>query len=221
MPAPVQARHTSDASGSIETVSAALAATAKEVDEHAETLRRLRDFGPGTYIADILLERDSALTRWPDRHGIPLTVWIQPQSSIRDFTPAYVSRVRDAFRAWDALELPVSFSFVDDSASADIHVNWIDRFTQPISGRTRWAHDDDFSITDANIMLAVHHSQGEQLDEDAMNAMALHEVGHLLGLDHTTDDSSIMAPRVRVRELSAADRATVRLLYALPAGRLR
>jgi len=27
-----------------------------------------------------------------------------------------------------------------------------------------------------------------------------------------------MAPKVRVRELSDADRATVRLLYALPAG---
>jgi hypothetical protein len=30
-----------------------------------------------------------------------------------------------------------------------------------------------------------------------------------------------MAPRVRVRELSAADRATMRLLYELPAGRVR
>jgi predicted Zn-dependent protease len=54
-----------------------------------------------------------------------------------------------------------------------------------------------------------------------MCAMALHEIGHLLGLDHTADSSSIMAPRVRVRELSDADRATVRLLYALPAGPLR
>jgi predicted Zn-dependent protease len=181
----------------------------------------VRDGEAGTYIGEILGERDSSLARWPDRHGIPLSVWVQPRSSVRDFTTSYVARVREAFEEWDALHLPVHFTFVDDSADAEVHVNWIDHFSEPISGRTRWARDDSWAITDANIVLAVHHNQGDLLDEDAMRAMALHEIGHLLGLDHTTDSLSIMAPRVRVRQLSSADRATVRLLYALPAGPLR
>jgi hypothetical protein len=137
---------------------------------------------------------------------------------VRDFTKDYVEKVRAAFEEWDALELPVRFAFVTDSAGAEVHVNWVDHFNEPISGRTRWARDDDWIITDANIVLAIHHSQGDQLDEQAMRAMAMHEIGHLLGLDHTTDNQSIMAARVRVRELSDMDRATVRLLYALPAG---
>ena len=52
-------------------------------------------------------------------------------------------------------------------------------------------------------------------------SIALHEVGHLVGLDHTTDTSTIMTPKVRVKELQPSDRATARLIYALPPGRLK
>jgi predicted Zn-dependent protease len=54
-----------------------------------------------------------------------------------------------------------------------------------------------------------------------MRAIALHEVGHLLGLDHTANPDNIMSARVRVRELSEADKATVRLVYAVEAGSLK
>jgi hypothetical protein len=183
--------------------------------------RRLAERGAGTYIGEMLAARDSALARWPDRHGAPLTVWIQPKVALRDWDDAYRTEVRDAFLEWSALRLPVRFAFLADSARADVHVTFIDRFAEPISGRTKWARDDDWWITDADIVLAAHHRSGVPLDQDAMHAMALHEVGHLLGLDHTDDATSIMAPKVRVRALSSADRATVRLLYALPPGGVR
>jgi hypothetical protein len=176
----------------------------------------LLEHDAGTYIGDILGERDSSLARWPDRGGKALTVWVQPASSIRDFAASYVDRVQSAFREWNDVDLPVHFAFVSDSAAADVHFNWIDHFSEPISGRTKWVRDDSWMITEANIVLALHHSQGDQLDDESMQAMALHEIGHLIGLDHTTDSLSIMAPRVRVRQLSEADRATARLLYALP-----
>ncbi len=225
-PSAPSARHDATASGAIGRVLTAIAPAATRShrgdDRDLDAIRRrIRAGEAGTYIADILLERDSALARWPDRHDAPLTVWIQPAASIRDFTGEYVDHVREAFQSWDQLALPVRFVFVDDSASAEVHVNWVDRFKEPISGRTRWARNDDWTITDANIILAIHHHQGEILDLMSMRAMALHEIGHLLGLDHTGDSTSIMAPRVRVRELSEADRATVRLIYELPAGKLK
>jgi hypothetical protein len=189
--------------------------------DRAAIRRRLRRDEPGTYIAEILRQRDSSLARWPDRGERPLTVWIQPSAPIDDWVPGYVDRVREAFEEWQSVGLPLGFVFIPDSADAEVHVNWIDHFSEPISGRTKWARDDEWLITDANIVLAVHHHQGEVLDEEAMRAMALHEIGHLLGLDHTQDATSIMAPRVRVRDLSAADRATVRLLYSLPPGPVR
>ena len=57
--------------------------------------------------------------------------------------------------------------------------------------------------------IALRRSTGEVLEPDAVHAIALHEIGHALCMDHTADAANVMAPKVRVRQLSAADRATV------------
>jgi hypothetical protein len=186
----------------------------------ADVRHRIELSSEDTYISEVIASHDSALARWPDRAGRPLRVWVQPTARHDGFNEALVPVVRRAFVEWSQVGIPVPFSFVLDSAVADVRVTWVDRFSESISGKTLWAHDDGWWIIDANIQLAVHHHSGELLDSTSIRAIAMHEVGHLLGLDHTTDTTSIMAPKVRVRDLSAADRATAQLLYRLPAGRL-
>ena len=186
-----------------------------------EVLRRLESTTKETYIHDVIESHDSAVARWPSRPDKPLRVWVQPSTPHPDFDSGNVSVVRQAFVEWSNLGLPVPFTFVQDSAMADVRVTWVNRFNESISGKTLWAHDDAYWIIDANIQLAVHHHSGEVLDPTSIRAIAMHEVGHLLGLDHTRDTTSIMAPKVRVRDLSAADRATAQLLYKLPAGKIQ
>jgi hypothetical protein len=183
--------------------------------------RRILLGATGTYIGEILGERDSALARWPERMVQPVRVWVGSNATLTDWSAEYPEKVRDAFDEWASLGIPVRFTFVRDSSDADVHVNWIDHFESPISGKTIWARDGKWWIITGNITLALHHNAGELLDARAIHAIALHEVGHLLGLDHTLDTTNIMTPRVRVRDLSEADRATMKLLYSLPPGSVK
>lgn len=164
---------------------------------------------------------DSTNARWTERSGDPVRVWIQAASGVSHWSRTYVEEVQGAFAAWAQLRLGVPFRFVPDSADGEVRVTWVDRFDEPISGRTRCVRDDANWIIDASIELAVHHRDGTLLDADAMHAMALHEIGHALGLAHARDSTSVMAPRVRVRVLASADRVAARLLYSRPVATLR
>lgn len=164
-----------------------------------EAIRQvIRSRQEGTYIDEMLTGRDSALARWAERGGAPVRVWVSAQSDIESWTPEHAEQVRAAFREWNAVGLPVQFAFAADSADAEVHVVWTAQFDEPISGRTRWARNERWWITDGVITLAVHHHQGLLLDPAAIRAMALHEIGHLIGLDHTTNAGSVMAKRCRL-----------------------
>jgi hypothetical protein len=212
--------NTSPALTSEADASTAVDADAKSRDV-LDVRRRIQLGETGTYIGEILGERDSALARWPERVEQPVRVWVGANPTIEGWDPSYPERVRDAFDQWANLGIPVKFTFVRDSTDADVHVSWIDHFDSPISGKTIWARDSKWWIVTANITLALHHNAGELLDPKAIHAIALHEVGHLLGLDHTADTANIMTARVRVRDLSEADRNTMKLLYSLPPGSVK
>jgi hypothetical protein len=187
----------------------------------ADIRRRLILGERGTYISEILLQRDSALARWPERVAQPVRVWVGSGAQVEGWDSTFTNRVHEAFDEWTSLGIPLKFTFVVDSSDSDVRVTWIDHFDTPISGKTLWARDRNFWIVNGSITLALHHNGGEALDDRAIKAIALHEVGHLLGLDHTVDTTNIMTARVRVRDLSDADRATMKLLYSLPPGSVK
>ncbi|MBA4072665.1 MAG: hypothetical protein C0497_12635, partial [Gemmatimonas sp.] len=162
----------------------------------AEIQRRLAAGESGTYIREILLQRGDNNARWADRRLEPLRVWIQPHSGLPDFHASYPVRAREAFERWTRVGVPVAFTFVVDSARSDIPVVWVDKFDMPISGRTRWTRDQHWWIVGSSIEVALHHQSGTPLTPEAIFVITLHEVGHVLGLDHTQDERSIMAARV-------------------------
>jgi len=191
---------------------------APEIDT-LRILATLNARGASTYLDEILAGREGKNVRWPDRLGLPMRVWVQ-RAEAPNFDERFVQVVRDGFSAWGELGLPLQFTFVLDSSRAEIVVTWVDRFEGLMTGRTVWRHDQHGWIVGGTIQLALHQPDGRPLREESVAAITRHEVGHLIGLDHTADLTSIMSAQVHVTELSEADRRTARLVYDLPPGRL-
>ncbi len=177
--------------------------------------------GAGTYLPEIFATGTPLVTRWASDANRTIRVWVAaPPGSTDAGDRARTALVMAAFEDWREAGVPLGVTLVADSAMADVQLRWVRGFETPISGRTRWTHDATGWIRRGDITLALHYPNGAPLDAAALRAIAMHEIGHLLGLDHTADSTSIMAPVVRARELTAADRASARLLYRLPAGPL-
>jgi hypothetical protein len=185
-----------------------------------EIRRHLVQGQGGTYIADILAAQDSQLVRWPD--NTMLHVWIQPGTTAANWSPAYVEMVRTAFRTWAAAGAPIGVDFASDSASALVHVIWIDRFADGAAiGQTLQTWDQYRWLVGGEITLATHTVGGYSLDSAMVRAAALHEIGHLLGVGHSRSEGDIMSAEAHALELSRADLTTLRLLYVLPPGPVR
>jgi hypothetical protein len=156
----------------------------------------------------------AVLRRWPDDDQ-PITVWIAdaPGSLARSAMRRAIAR--DAFHTWSQAGVPERFVFVPDSASAMVHVLWRRQLPDRRAGQVTRQTDSEGWLHAATVELSVRNMSGAIQDTATLRAVSLHEVGHLLGLEHSPDEADIMAPWVVARQLSPRDRATARALYGI------
>jgi len=188
--------------------------------ERAAILRHIA--GPDSYLPAMLVESDSMVRRWTERTANPLRVYFVAPRDVEGYSPDLREGSRAAFIRWERVGgIPARFIFVPDSADADVMVRWIERFPLRRAGQAdiRWNHAG--WIVKGSLTLATHTSDGLPLPQDAVYTVALHEIGHLLGLGHSDDPQDVMYPTTSVHDITPRDRHTARLLYGIPPGSLR
>jgi hypothetical protein len=174
-----------------------------------------------TYLPAMLAQGDSMLRRWPERMHRPLTVHLTP-GAVTGVTPAHAQAVQDAFLRWQRVaSIPVQFRFVRDSSKAEVKVRWVRTFPVRRAGQADVVWNKRGWLVEASLTLATHTTEGHPLSPEAVYTVALHEIGHLLGLGHSDAPGDVMYPTTSVHDLTFRDRHTARLLYTLPPGSLR
>lgn len=174
-----------------------------------------------SYLLQTIQQADSTVRRWPDeRLNRPLKVALLSQPSVDGFKEDFVANVAWAVSRWDGI-VPVHFDTGADSASADIVVIWTRQLDSNRTGRTDLTWDRHGYIHHAMIVLATHSPDGRELDSRRMSGLALHELGHAIGLNHSPNRDDVLHAVAYASELSERDRRTARMLYELPPGSIR
>jgi len=187
----------------------------------SEIRRRIRASAHIAYLNDIIAASpDSILHRWDSRVSTPVRVSFEP-TTVANFQPAFLDAVRSAFQRWQEAGVPVRFNLDADSSVAEVRLQWRIQFEGKHSGQTDVQWDEDGRLTSGVMTLATFDPKGQPFEPDDVRVLALHEIGHLLGLDHSPDPGDIMYPQPKVRDLSPRDISTALLLYDLAPGPLR
>ncbi|XP_050237242.1 metalloendoproteinase 5-MMP-like [Mercurialis annua] len=160
--------------------------------------------------------------RWPDSKR-DLTYAFLPENQL---TPEEKSVFSRAFARWSAV-IPMTFTETNSFSFADIRIGFFSsdhgdgepfdgvlgtlaHAFSPPSGRLHLDNDEDWVVS-GDI------SRSTLLSAVDLESVAVHEIGHLLGLGHSSVEEAIMYPSIPSRsrkvELANDDIAGIQVLY--------
>lgn len=157
--------------------------------------------------------------RWSDSTRV-IQITMVPPKNIPGWRPGVTTLVQRAFNEWQTvLQGRIRFAYTYDPTKTDVTVRWRNQSKGMEIGNQSFRSTDKI-FTDMDLEIAMNDPHGHAFSDAALYYIALHEIGHLLGIKgHSTDPRDIMYASIQpnVPRLSARDIATVRALYQQPA----
>jgi len=169
------------------------------------------------YLDSLFAGADSTVRRWPvGSEAIALAI---VPGGPPGFTLDMVSEVRQALETWSPGAVGLRFLEQADTVDVKMIVRWSDTLESDRAGATDVTWDKFGRVHRVTVYLALRSpSTGRPFAPEARRAIVLHELGHALGLPHSSHADDVMYPIATTTSLTDRDRFSLRLLYELPTG---
>jgi predicted Zn-dependent protease len=172
----------------------------------------------------------SGNTLWNGKHWqpekFPLKVYVKKSES-ENFKEIYKEFIDYSFKVWKKADNRIEYSFVNSSEKADIIIsfedNLMDKYEENYLGLTDYELGENRSILRSTIEIGLIKFKNERLSDGEIKATIIHEIGHALGLGHSTNSADLMYPYIdpdsdvemHYDELSKGDKEAIRSVINL------